>query len=116
MSVVDVPGGRLVTIGTVVAENIARSLDLPESAVEAIEQAMTDEIGALSAHFAFTIEDLRKQWEKAEEKLTQIREHIEKNRGWVQAYDGIRVILDFEPTPEMGRVEFVDTSTLAEQG
>jgi hypothetical protein len=91
MSVVDVPGGRLVTIGTVVAENIARSLDLPESAVEAIEQAMTDEIAALSAHFAFTIEDLRKQWEKAEDKLTRIK-----------------AVLTGEPTPEMGSIELTE--------
>jgi hypothetical protein len=86
--VVDVLGGRLVTIGTVCAENIARTLDLPESAVPEIEQALSDEIGAMSAHFAFTIEDLRKQWEKAEEKLTAIRK-----------------LLDFEPTPEMGSYE-----------
>src|SRR5580658_1964947 len=99
MSVVDVPGGRLVTIGTVVAENIARSLDLPEEAVEKIEQAMTDEIAALSAHFAFTIEDLRKQWEKAEEKLTRIK----------------AVIAD-EPTPEMGSVYMIQIPAAGSPG
>jgi hypothetical protein len=57
--------GRLVTIGTCAAENVARSLDLPESAVETIERAMADEVAAMSTHFVFTIEDMRKQWEKA---------------------------------------------------
>ena len=80
--------GRLVTIAQIAAENIARVLDLPEAAVAPLQEAIGDEIAAMSTHFAFTVNDLREQWEKAEGKLTRIR-----------------AILDDEPTPSMGTVE-----------
>ena len=80
--------GRLVTIAQIAAENIARVLDLPEEAVAPLQEAIGDEIAAMSTHFAFTVNDMREQWEKAESKLTRIR-----------------AILDDEPTPQMGTVE-----------
>lgn len=83
--------GRLVTIAQVAAENIARVLDLPEAAVAPLQEAIGDEVAAMSAHFAFTVNDLHAQWEKAESKLTRIR-----------------AILDDEPTPQMGTVDLVE--------
>lgn len=83
--------GRLVTIAQIAAENIARVLDLPETAVAPLQEAIGDEVAAMSTHFAFTVNDLREQWEKAEGKLTRIR-----------------AILDDEPTPLMGTVELTE--------
>ena len=85
------PSGRLASVAQVAAENIARVLDLPENAVAPLQEAISDEIAAMSAHFAFTINDLHAQWEKAEGKLTRIR-----------------AILDDEPTPQMGSIELVE--------
>jgi hypothetical protein len=89
--------GRLVTIAQVAAENIARVLDLPEAAVAPLQESIGDEIAAMSAHFAFTVNDLREQWEKAEGKLTRIR-----------------AILDDEPTPQMGSIELTEVPAKVE--
>jgi hypothetical protein len=101
--------GRLVTIAQVAAENIARVLDLPEAAVAPLQEAIGDEIAAMSAHFAFTINDLREQWEKAEGKLTEVRRILDvelpSDDGQL---DAIRDVLDFEPTPQMGSIELTE--------
>ena len=97
--------GRLVTIAQIAAENIARVLDLPESAVAPLQEAIGDEIAAMSTHFAFTVNDLREQWEKAEGKLTRIRAIAEDAP---ITHEKVLVVLDDEPTPSMGTVDLVE--------
>jgi hypothetical protein len=93
------PTGRLVTIAQIAAENIARVLELPETAVVPLQEAIGDEIAAMSTHFAFTINDLHAQWEKAEGKLTRIR-----------------AILDDEPTQKMGTLDLVEVPAAQAEG
>ena len=100
--------GRLVTIAQIAAENIARVLDLPEEAVAPLQEAIGDEIAAMSTHFAFTVNDLREQWEKAEGKLTAIRLILAFIGDLVDEDDklaAIQDVLDTDPTPSMGTVE-----------
>lgn len=98
--------GRLVTIAQIAAENIARVLDLPEEAVAPLQEAIGDEIAAMSTHFAFTVNDLREQWEKAEGKLTRIRAVLDTaGPSPDEMLLGVLGILDTDPTPTMGTVE-----------
>jgi hypothetical protein len=102
------PCGRLVTIAQVAAENIARVLELPEAAVAPLQEAIGDEVAAMSAHFAFTINDLHAQWEKAEGKLTRIREALAPDEDGDEVSYRVSLILDDEPTPQMGTVDLVE--------
>lgn len=65
--------GEVVTIGTVAARNLARALQLPDSAVPEIELAIADEIQALSSHFALTLADVRTQYDTELAKLSHDR-------------------------------------------
>lgn len=56
---------ELVSIGDIAAQNIARALDTTdEKAIEAIRQAISDEINAMSSHFAFAFSDMQADAEK----------------------------------------------------
>ena len=98
--------GRLVTIAQIAAENIARVLDLPQEAVAPLQEAIGDEIAAMSTHFAFTVNDMREQWEKAEGKLTRIAAVC--GSWWPLKVWRIRKILRTDPTPQMGTVELTE--------
>lgn len=56
------PNG-LMTIGAVAAHNIAALLNLDVSHVGTIEQAIKDEINAMSSHFTLAIADVNTQYE-----------------------------------------------------
>jgi hypothetical protein len=51
------------SIGAVAARNIAGALSLGESQVGVIEQAIKDEIQAMSSHFTLAIADVQTQYE-----------------------------------------------------
>jgi hypothetical protein len=93
-----------VTIAQVAAENIARVLDLPQEAVAPLQEAIGDEVAAMSTHFAFTVNDLREQWEKAEGKLTRIRATLADHESG-GLIDAVLHVLNTDPTPQMGTVE-----------
>lgn len=110
--------GRLVTVAQIAAENIARVLDLPEEAVAPLQEAIGDEIAAMSTHFAFTINDLHAQWEKAESKLTQIRKILDVELPAVDEakLDAIRDVLDTDPTPQMGTIDLMEVPAAGNTG
>jgi hypothetical protein len=62
------PNG-LMSIGAVAAHNIAALLNLDVSHVGTIEQAIKDEIGAMSSHFTLAIADVQTQYESENLKL-----------------------------------------------
>lgn len=61
--------GQLMTIGAVAAANIANALELPADKVPMIEQAIKDEIDALSSHFILAFADIQAQYELELNKL-----------------------------------------------
>lgn len=65
--------GQFLAIETVAAQNIARVCEISDARVPEIEQAIRDEVRAMGAHFAFTIEDMRKQWETAVASARQMK-------------------------------------------
>lgn len=56
------PNG-LMSIGAVAAHNIAAVLNLSTEHVGTIEQAIKDEIGAMSSHFTLAVADVQTQYE-----------------------------------------------------
>src|SRR5581483_11076076 len=69
--------GGLMRIGEVAARNIALALNLGEEHVSNIEQAIKDEIAAMSSHFTLAVSDLGTQFElldaKYKAELAQIK-------------------------------------------
>lgn len=61
--------GQLMPIGVVAAANIANALSLPAEHVPKIEQAIKDEINAMSSHFTLTFADIQTQYELEVKKL-----------------------------------------------
>lgn len=61
----------LMSIGSVAAHNIAAFLNLPAEHVGTIEQAIKDEISAMSSHFTLAIADVQTQYEAETLKLKQ---------------------------------------------
>lgn len=59
----------LMPIGSVAAHNIAAFLNLDAKHVGTIEQAIKDEIGAMSSHFTLAIADVQTQYEVETAKL-----------------------------------------------
>lgn len=57
--------GQLVKIGSVAAQNIVRSLDMPVTAAATIEHAIADEINAMSSHFTLAFADIQTAHEVA---------------------------------------------------
>jgi alpha-D-ribose 1-methylphosphonate 5-phosphate C-P lyase len=64
------PQGQLMHIGQVASLNIARALSLGEDKAKVIEQAIKDEINAMSSHFTLAVADVQTQYEV---ELTKIR-------------------------------------------
>lgn len=64
------PNG-LMHIGAVAAYNIVAALDLPAAHVGTVEQAIKDEINAMSSHFTLAIADVQTQYEAEVLKLTR---------------------------------------------
>lgn len=56
------PNG-LMPIGAVAAHNIAALLNLPAEHIGTIEQAIKDEINAMSSHFTLAVADVQTQYE-----------------------------------------------------
>lgn len=62
------PNG-LMSIGAVAAHNIAAMLNLDTKHIGTIEQAIKDEINAMSSHFTLAIADVQTQYELEVTKL-----------------------------------------------
>lgn len=65
------PDGQIMDLGTVAAANIARALDMDETKVPSIRQAISDEIGALSTHFTLAFSDISAANETAQNALRE---------------------------------------------
>lgn len=62
-------GGQIIDIGTVAAHNIAQAIGVGEEHVEAIRQAIRDEISAMSSHFTLAVADVETHYEVEVNKL-----------------------------------------------
>jgi hypothetical protein len=60
--------GQLMSIGYVAAHNVAQSIGKPELANE-LEQAIKDEINAMSSHFTLAFADIQNEHELVQRKL-----------------------------------------------
>lgn len=69
----------LMSIGSVAAHNIAAFLNLDAKHVGAIEQAIKDEIGAMSSHFTLAIADVQTQYEVEVAKIKSDFVWMEEN-------------------------------------
>lgn len=78
-------GGQpeIVKLGTVAAQNIVLALELPQTAVQHIETAITDEINAMSSHFALAFADIRDQYEIEVAKIKSGFKFVEANATWI---------------------------------
>lgn len=72
------PSG-LMSIGTVASHNIAAVLSLPQESVPQIEQAIKDEIGAMSSHFTLAVADVQTQYEVEVAKIKSDFVWVEAN-------------------------------------
>lgn len=73
--------GQLMSLSTVAASNVAKALELPDEHIPKIEQALKDEIDALSAHFTMAFADIQEQYARG---LTE----IESEFSFVKKYPG----------------------------
>lgn len=71
--------GQFMSIGTVAASNIAKALELPDDRVPAIEQAIQDEIDAMSAHFTLTFVDISEQYQHELAQIKSAFNFVESN-------------------------------------
>jgi len=82
------PQGQLMPIGAVAASNIATALELPAEHVPKIEQAIKDEIGAMSAHFTMAFADIQDQYEIELAKVKSTYSYLEQNWGTALLFAG----------------------------
>ena len=73
------PSG-LMSIGTVAAHNIAAVLNLPAENVGTIEQAIKDEINAMSSHFTLAVADVQTQYEVEVAKIKSAFTYVSANK------------------------------------
>jgi hypothetical protein len=78
----------LMSIGTVASHNIAAALALPAESVPQIEQAIKDEINAMSSHFTLAIADVQTQYEVETLKLKKDYEKAVSDFVWLKANKG----------------------------
>lgn len=71
----------LMSIGTVAAHNIAAAVGLDASHVGTIEQAIKDEINAMSSHFTLAVADVQTQYEVEVTKIKSVYKFAEENLG-----------------------------------
>lgn len=76
------------TIGAVAAHNLAAILNLDVSHVGTIEQAIKDEIGAMSTHFTLAMADVQTQYEAETLKLKRDYEIAVSTFSYVKANTG----------------------------
>lgn len=76
------PNG-LMHIGAVAAHNIAAFLNLDVKHVGVIEQAIKDEINAMSSHFALAMRDVSDQYEMDVAKIKSTYTYVSANKGLV---------------------------------
>ena len=73
------PNG-LMSIGAVAAHNIAAVLNLPAENVGTIEQAIKDEINAMSSHFTLAVADVQTQYEVEVAKIKSAFTYVSANK------------------------------------
>lgn len=74
------PSG-LMSIGSVAAHNIAAILNLPAEHIGTIEQAIKDEINAMSSHFTLAVADVQTQYEVEVAKIKADFNWVKANKG-----------------------------------
>lgn len=107
------PNGQLMDIGTVAAANIARALELEESKVPVIREAIRDEISAMSSHFTLAFGDIQTAQEVALKKVedenaavhAQLRENSDALRKQYSA-NVVKLRSDFDATVKEIRSTF----------
>jgi hypothetical protein len=96
--------GQLMTLGHVAAQNVARALELGEEHVAKIEQAIKDEMDAMSSHFVMTFADLHGDFEAEKKRLEEsyarglariesVHNYVEQNFGVVLLWSGTVFLL-----------------------
>lgn len=85
--------GGLMSIGSVAAHNLAATLNLPASSVGTIEQAIKDEIGAMSSHFTLAVADVQTQYDIEVAKIKSDFVWLKANKPKVVA--AVAVVLAF---------------------
>ena len=80
---VQAQAGGLMKIGTVAAHNIAALLGLDPARVPEIEQAIKDEINAMSSHFTLAIADVQTQYEVEVAKIKSTYDWVNENKAKV---------------------------------
>lgn len=86
------PSG-LMSIGAVAAHNIAAILNLPAEHIGTIEQAIKDEINAMSSHFTLAVADVQTQYEVEVAKIKSTFNWVKANKVLVGVTAGVDFLL-----------------------
>jgi len=81
--------GQLMSIGTVAAHNIAQALELPVERIPVIEQAIKDEVSAMSSHFTMAYADIQTNYEIELAKIKSTFTYLKANWGVALLFTGV---------------------------
>lgn len=85
--------GGLMSIGSVAAHNIVAFLNLDAKHVGTVEQAIKDEISAMSSHFTLAIADVQTQYEVEVAKIKSTFNYVKANKALVSGVlTGVSVV------------------------